>query len=485
MVGSTVFTPEELAKASEPWTGRAIGPGELQDLADAVTSLYVRNGYVSSGAVVPDQDVEDGVITIQVVEGVLSDVVIEGSRWYREGLLRKRVRASLSDPINMIALERELQVLLQEPAIRRIHAELLPGPRRGESVLALRVEEQLPFELQFAGGNDRSPSIGSWGGKVYAANQSLLGFGDVLETQFEKTEGYDSEEGRYTLPLNRYGTELLLRFRRSHGKVVESPFDKADIKSETWTARVGLQQPLYRSPSTRVLVGVTGEWRRVTTWLRGRRFSFTAGPERGRSDLSVLRFFQEWTSRSRENVFAARSTVSWGINALDATTHSGGIPDGRFVAWLGQLQWAHLLPQQFLRSQVIFRTDLQVANDPLLSVEQFAVGGLRTVRGYRENQLVRDNGWVSSLELRVPLFPDLLGPHSIDIAPFMDYGRSWNEKRTQGQKTIWSIGLGLRYALSSRLQAQVYWGGRLKSAPTPGSDLQYSGLHFLLTLRAF
>ena len=100
-------------------------------------------------------------------------------------------------------------------------------------------------------------------------------------------------------------------------------------------------------------------------------------------------------------VIAARSTLSIGLDAFDATQQHGSVPDGQFVTWLGQLQWARRLGDWGIQS--IFRTDLQLSNRSLLPMEQCAVGGFNTVRGYRENQLVRDECFIASLELRVPI----------------------------------------------------------------------------------
>lgn len=102
-------------------------------------------------------------------------------------------------------------------------------------------------------------------------------------------------------------------------------------------------------------------------------------------------------------MLAARSTLSFGLDALGATTHGGDAPDGRFFAWLAQLQWGHRLPERYRGSELIARLDAQLTGDRLLSLEKFGMGGLRTVRGYQENQLVRDNGIAGSVELRVPV----------------------------------------------------------------------------------
>ena len=72
------------------------------------------------------------------------------------------------------------------------------------------------------------------------------------------------------------------------------------------------------------------------------------------------------------------------------------------MAWLGQFQWARRFGERDY--QVIFKSNLQLANDPLLPMEKCALGGLETVRGYPENTLVRDECFVASLEFRVPVY---------------------------------------------------------------------------------
>lgn len=100
-------------------------------------------------------------------------------------------------------------------------------------------------------------------------------------------------------------------------------------------------------------------------------------------------------------VIAARSTLSFGFDAFGATVNTLE-PDGRFIAWLGQLQWAQRFGEQDY--QLIFKSNLQLANQPLLPMEKCALGGMNTVRGYPENTLVRDQCFNASLEFRVPVY---------------------------------------------------------------------------------
>ena len=263
--------------------------------------------------------------------------------------------------------------------------------------------------------------------------------------------------------------------------MVEEPFDTLDIHSESRTYGFTLMQPLFPTPSQEVRLGVTGEYRTAKTTFDDNCFDFFETGKCKKTSISVVRLFGQWTLATPRNVVAARSTLSVGMHALGSTKRSGGLPDSEFLTWLGQAQWAHRL---FDGNELLMRLDVQTANDALLGIEKFAVGGLRTVRGYRENQFVRDNGVVTSIELRIPLLRDARERPTLEFIPFVDYGHSWNEGLQTGQ-TIASVGAGVRISPWPWLRGELYWGARLKKAPEPGDDIQNHGISFALTLEAF
>ena len=146
-----------------------------------------------------------------------------------------------------------------------------------------------------------------------------------------------------------------------------------------------------------------------------------AGSTYWRGLLAVLpNFSLDWQGGSY--VLAARTTLSVGLDVLDATSNPGKAPDGEFVAWLTQVQGVWRLPEFLLGTQIYARVDSQLTNRALLSIEKFAVGGERTVRGYRTNQLVRDQGVVASIEARIPVYRSPLGRPILEFTPFADVG---------------------------------------------------------------
>jgi hemolysin activation/secretion protein len=194
----------------------------------------------------------------------------------------------------------------------------------------------------------------------------------------------------------------------------------------------------------------------------------------------VLRFIQDWNTRSRSRVIALRSTFSLGVDAFGATTNGGDLPSGKFFAWLGQLQYLQRFGEN--GNELFARVDGQWTDDALFGPEQFAVGGLYSVRGYRKNLAVRDKGYSATLELRVPVLRGETGESKLTLIPFFDTGSArFNEQRTLDPETFSSIGLGLRWQPDPKLRAEIFYGHALDDVPNEGDDLQDDGVHFSLT----
>ena len=396
VTGSSVFTPEELSKITAPYENRSLTSEDLESLRRALTLRYVDAGYINSGATLPDQEVRDGVITFQIVEGVLTQISVEGNEWFRESYIRDRVELGAGPPVNVNPLQQRLQLLQQDNRLRALHAELRPGAKPGEAVLNVKVEEKNPFYAWFAFNNYQSPSVGAERGLLTLAHQNLSGRGDILSLTYGRSEGLNPQiDAWYLLPVTVYDTTLLLRYRKNDYAVIDEIFDPLDTRSESDIYEITLRHPLVRTLHHEFALSLTGESLQDKTFLLGEPFSFYPGVDNGESKVTALRFSQEWTYRTQSEVVAARSRFSFGIDALDATTHSShSVPDGKFLAWLGQFQWARAF--KTLDMQLLFRTDAQLSNQPLLPLEQIAVGGRYTVRGYRENLLVRDQAGYSA-----------------------------------------------------------------------------------------
>ncbi|MDH5641183.1 MAG: BamA/TamA family outer membrane protein, partial [Nitrospira sp.] len=359
------------------------------------------------------------------------------------------------------------------------NAELRPGDRLGEAKLNVSVQDANPIHAWVEFNNYQPPTVGAERGLATIAHQNLTGNGDIATFTYGRSRGVDPIlDTSYLLPLNRYDTSLFFGYRRNDFFVVEQPFKPLDINSRSEIFTITLRQPLYRTLSDEVAVSFSGERLFNKTTLLGEPFDFTAGSDRGASTVSALRIAQEWTHRTPTTVVAIRSRFSVGIDALGSTNNGGAVADSQFFSWLGQANYVTRLSSTGI--QLFSSMTLQMANDRLFPFEQMAVGGRYSVRGYRENTLVRDNAFLYSFEIRLPIWTAEAGYDIVQLASFVDVGRGWNTKsQSAGSETLASIGVGVRLNLFNTAYANIYWGQQLNHIPAPGSggNLQDHGVH--------
>jgi hemolysin activation/secretion protein len=481
--GATVFDAADFAPLSKQYAGRELSFQELLQLRDQATLMYVNRGYLTSGATIGP--LQDGVLTLHLVEGTLTEIQVAGESRFSEQYLREYLEGfGPLDPVNVLNLEERLQILQTDAHIDRVEAQLLPGERRGESVLYVRPYEAEPLSFLVEANNHLSPAVGS--GQILASMDYLnaRGRGDDLHLGIRASEGLTELAADYRFPVGRRGAAVSVYAFGANSEIVKSPFDDLDIEAKTRTYGSRFSRPLTRDLTTRSELYLTGEWRESKTYLLGSGFSFVPGPEDGEVQLAVLRTGWERTRRSRAQVLAARVQLSFGLDAFGATSALGGsssaTPDAEFIVFLGQLQWARRV--SYLQSQFIARLDVQLADGPLFGMEQMPIGGRWTVRGYRENTLIRDSGVIGSLEWRVPVITDAAGLAQLEVGPFIDWSYSWNENRRElGPQDIGSAGLGLKWKPLRNTEFELYWGFAFEDIDYPSDDdLQDDGLHLRL-----
>ena len=496
ILGSTVFTAKELAQVTDPYLNREITSEDIESLRLALTMLYVKHGYSTSGTLVPDQAIMDRLLTIQVIEGTLSRITVEGNYWFRPSYFTSRLQLDAGPPVNVHALQERLRLFQTDKRIERINAELRPGETRGHSALNVRVAERRPIKAWVEYNNFSTPGVGSNRVMGTIAHQNLLGFGDALSVQYGQSFGTDvNAHGsgvnpnlsvHYVAPITPYDTTFAVDYRRTDFTVIESAVKPLDITGKYESIGFTLRQPIFRTQSQEFSLALTGQSQSFRTSLLGTPFEFQSGSINGLSQVSALRFSQEYVHRTQDQVVSATSRMTFGLPVLGATVNNG--PDqatGEFFSWLGQTQLVRRLNPT--RVTLLARADLQLTNKHLFLIEQMAVGGRYSVRGYREFTQLGDNAFLGSLETRIPVYTSAIGEELLYLVPFFDYGRAWNTNAVNpSQEWLASAGVGTIWNFWQGSRFEVYWGQRL-NPPTQArhTNLQDYGVHLQLVVEAF
>jgi hemolysin activation/secretion protein len=481
--GPTVLDAATIAAVTEKYVNREIDSEELEAMRTELTRLYVERGYINSGVIVPDQQIGDGVLRLRAIEGTLTGVELDGEHLRLRSYLTSRLALGAGRVLNLNSLREAISILQQDGLVERINAEVIPGLERGEALLRAHVQEARPYQVGVALNNHVNASVGELRAELFAVHRNLTGAGDRLELRHGETRGVTDYFVGYALPVNAYDTVLSVSSSRLHAGVTESPLQSLNIRSYSETTALGVEHPVYRKGETSIKVGANYERRRSETFILDAPFSFTPGITDGSAFARLWRLNTSWTNRDTRQVLAARLQLTLGnTNAADPKT-TPSVPDRAFTVWLGQFQWAHRLPVP--GSQIIARLEFQETQDVLLPMERYGLGGANTVRGFRENQLLRDRGQLFSLEYRHPL----LGkdyPTGPQIAPFVDYGRSANRDGTDTTpERIAGVGIGLLWTPNKNLNLQFYAARGSRRSTVTGSSLQDRGMHLAFVWTAF
>ncbi|MTJ54554.1 ShlB/FhaC/HecB family hemolysin secretion/activation protein [Anabaena sp. UHCC 0253] len=486
VIGSTVFSQTELAKVLEPFTKKPISFAELLKAQEAIGQLYVQSGYITSGAFIPPQELKDGVVKIEVIEGEVESINITGLQRLKAGYLRSRLGLATKAPLNQNRLLQSLQMLQLDPLIANLSAELAAGSRPGISTLEIKVREAKAFSTQLSIDNQRSPSVGTIRRQLQVNHNNLLGFGDRFHIGYVNTDGSNSlDDLSYSFPINPANGTISLSYSQTNSNIIEQPFNTLDIQSESRNYQLTYRQPLKQTPNEEISIGLTASRQESQTSLLNIPFPLSIGAnEQGETKISALRFFQEYTQRNSQQVFALRSQFSLGINAFNSTINDQA-PDSQFITWRGQTQYLRLLTPD---TTLLLRSDLQLADRPLVPLEQLSIGGQQSVRGYRQDQLLADNGLFASAELRTPILKIPQWQTTVQLSPFFDFGTIWNHSNSEVEilkKTLSSVGLGLRFLVGNNFNARIDWGIPLVNLNTTGNTLQENGIYFTVEYKPF
>ncbi|MBW3585622.1 MAG: ShlB/FhaC/HecB family hemolysin secretion/activation protein, partial [Cyanobacteria bacterium 0813] len=203
VVGSTILSQDEINALVKPLEGRSATLEQLKQIADKITEIYLNRGYITSRAVLPPQTITAGLVQIQVIEGKLAKIEVEGTKRLHPSYIRSRIRLGAGMPLSTASLEDQLRLLRVDPLFDNVEASLRAGENEGESILIVRVSEANPFQPTFSIDNYSPPSVGSERLGVSLRHRNITGNGDELAAAYYRSLG-DSDvfDFSYRVPLN-------------------------------------------------------------------------------------------------------------------------------------------------------------------------------------------------------------------------------------------------------------------------------------------
>ena len=482
--GAVSLPKEAIDAVLRDYEGRTVGAGDLRAIAARLTQLYAERGFATSGVVFRSASPAAGEAEFLAVEGPISQVrFVSPPQVANPAWLTSQLVPDAQTPARLDDIQERMAALRDAGVVDRVNASLEPLSGVGRSELVVSVEEPRPWTLSLDYDNHHSPVVGAQRPSVSFAHRNVTGWGDRVDLRVGRTSGLEDVSAAWSGIVPRTQMIAGARFERSDALAIDPPaFRSLDIKtlSETKGAELGWQFATRASQT--VQAKLSFDRRSSATTLLGLPFSFVAGLPDGRARADIWRASFVATERGEADVKFLRVQASRGrvTSPLEALPEA---PPARFASYFVQAQYARRLTEG--GAQVLVRVEGQHTGDPLLPIEKYSLGGHATVRGYRENVVLRDRGALATVELRAPVWR--LGDRlRVDAALFGDASWSENAGALPDALPAWLSSGGVA------LIATGPWGlsARLDIARpdhrwlTENADWQDRGVHFRLSWNA-
>jgi hemolysin activation/secretion protein len=474
---NSILSQDEINNVLSPYQNSDVQAEDLAAIINSFNNLYRSKGYINSGVVFPSQQ-KGQVIRLEAIEGTLQGLNITNAGGLRERRISSVLESEVDGPLNLADLDIAFDRLERDPNIQAIKGTLRPGILPGEATLDLEVLETEPLTVVLAGNNYRSTSVGSEQVQVEVRHTNLTGNSDILEVGLNHADGLDSARLSYSFPLDAK-TRLMAYYSQGDTLVVEKPFASIDIESEIDTTGIAAQLAFWDTSASTFSVGLGFETKASNTSLLGLPFDFSQGSVEGETKASVLIASVEYQQRTLSQALSGRIIFRKGLETLDATILPGGVADGEFELWQVQMSYVRRLSES--RGWTLTSSfSAQITSDTLQSFERYALGGHSSIRGFRENQVLRDKAWQWRTTVNFPVIAaDSSKFGVLDLYPFFDFGVGKNvefDANVRQEVELSSVGLGLSYRYLG-LRLNVEFASRLDEKREQGSSLQDNGVH--------
>ena len=476
--GATLIDATRLQTVLTPWHGQR-SLSELRQAAMAVQAAYTAAGYGAVVAYLPPQPVQDGVVTISVLEGRIGQVTVRGARRQTEAQVRAALPSLIEGATPRVRrIDAELQIANENPS-RQVGVLLGPGALPGQVEATVTVEEQQVQRWNLALDNSGNARTGHYRASAGWQHADLSGHDDVLSVQWQTSptdfNAVQVVSAGYRLPVVRWLSALDLFAAYSNVDGGLTPTTAGNL-SFTGKGRIFGARSIWYLPRV-------GEYdQRLTVGLELRDYlnncaisglpAGACGPA-GES-VAVHPLSLEYAAQTGGAV-AAGLNVSLAHNLALGGKH-GDAANFQSVRLGARTRYTVLRASANVSLPVFEdwalagRLALQHTDSRLVPGEQFGLGGAASVRGYQEREVAGDRGLLLSLELISPKLwaAPQAGGTDLRLLGFVDAGEVANRDATacSGQHTrcrLASVGVGARLSYGG-LQFKLYVARALEDA---------------------
>jgi hemolysin activation/secretion protein len=469
--GVTLVNVDELKLRLSEFVGKPLSFDDIQRISVAITAFYSAKGYVAR-AVVPPQDIENGMLRIIVIEGTLGEVDIsnQGERARTdiiEGFLMNRLTPG--ETMNLSTLGEALNILNDQPGISA-SSSLNAGAKEGEVNVLVSAEDKPLTVFNTSLSNEGSRATGEARAVVSASLMNPTGRFDTANLMLTQTPGSSYVSTNYSFAAGYTGLRLGASASYLDYEVVQDSLKGAEAEGHALTYGVFGSYPIYRLKHFSLGVAASLDQKELK--------DFTVAGEVGDRQVTTASL---GVSGERLDSFLGAGRTTFGVTAVfgDSDQRNDGArqQDALSREAFGSFSKINyfLGRQQQLSATWVLGLSLrgQLAFDNLDSSERFSLGGVSGVRAYPSGEAGGDEGHLFSMDLNHQLTPSLFGKVFVDMGWIRDNHDTWDgwNAGNPGQKNSYrlaGVGTGLDWTISDDVSLSAVLAKPIGS--NPGED---------------
>lgn len=460
--GNTVLPDEALERTVYPYTGPGRAIADVEEARKALEKLYHDKGYTTVLVDIPEQDVNEGLVILDVTEGKVGRLNITGSRYYSLGKIREGVPALAEGQVpHMPTVQKQLAALAEQTPDRNVTPVLRAGQTPGKLDVELQVKDELPLHggVEMNTRNSEGTTLTRLIGSIRYDNLWQLQHSASLQYQVSP-ENYDQVEvwsGTYAMPLGFWDSRLAF-----YGVGISSNTDiaTAGAMSVVGTGEIyGLRLVKPFGSDESLFHSVTLGW----DYKDFGQSIVATGADTQATPIHYAPFMLGYNliHRGEGRMSSMDLGMHFSIRGLGndsqefANKRYNAKPD--YLYFTAELKHQETLPYDI---RLLMRVDGQISDMPLISNEQFSAGGPLSVRGYHQTEVLGDDGITGSLELYSPTLVESEYVQELRLLTFVEGARLWILEALPGSPSgyhLASTGAGFRMRAFNRFSNELDW----------------------------
>lgn len=442
---SAVLTDAELDAIIKPYEGQQVKLSDIYDIVEKINALYNEKGYVTCRAFLPPQTITEGTVKLLLVEGRTGTATVSGNKYTKAKYITNRLHLARGEIANVKELNKDL-LLFNATNSTQLRIMMKAGAEPGTTDYEITAYEPKRDTWTLFEDNAGSYTSGEYRTGLFFNTKSLSGNCDAFSLGTVYSQGTRAANAMYSRSLGRSGTKMNLLYSTNAVKVVKGGYEDM-IKGHANSYAIGFVQPVLVNETSRSEVSLDyNRQSSKTDWLT---------PRINMVDDKVqdVTLGYSLTNYGASHVFYQKHSYVRGYSKQEADMGTGSEPSNKhfgFYKFNGMYQKLYQAGQMWN-----LRADAQWSgSDGMVSSRQFYMGGMYSVRGYKENFLGGDSGFTFSAEYAVPVINK-----NTSAFTFFDYGHVYGNGQSDDQHHILSsVGLGLRSTINQYISASLTLG---------------------------